>query len=665
MQRRWLPTLCLIFFVFLSALYAQNTMDTVAVYTLKNSLILDSPTPVQLLSGKQLERLGDLSVADATRFLSGVQLKDYGGIGGLKTINVRSMGANHTSVYLDGLAIDNAQNGQVDLSKFSLDNIAEISLYNGDRPILLQPAKAYASASAMYLQSASPHFIDGQKNILKLGLKAGSFGLMNPSLLWQRRVNEQVSATLSTAYTYADGRYRFRIYDTNYDTLARRENADIRAVRTEAIVNGRLKHGNWNTHAYFYESKRGLPDAIVANKYKPVEAGSGQRQNDRNVFLQSSLKKKYNNYRVAINMKYANDYTYYTDPNIVKLEGPLENNYYQQEAYLSLANEYTFANKWSIALSGDWQWNKLDANLDNFVYPTRYTTLIAAAGRYQSNRLNLQSSLLTTLIQDQTRFSKGAGHKAEVTPAVSASWQPFSYPDFHLRAFYKNIFRMPTFNDLYYTAIGNTLLNPEYTHQFDIGLTFAKTFNEKLSYLSIQADTYYNLVNNKIVATPAANQFKWIMYNLDRVEIKGLDLVLKGGAAVFNAVKVDLGLNYTYQQAINMTATSNGGYNKGEQIPYIPLHSGSFIAQVDYRKFLLNYSFIYTGERYSQAANLPENYLQPWYTHDLAVGRDLLIKKANIRMMAEVNNVLNQAYEVIKSFPMPGRSYRVSIIVNY
>jgi len=665
MQRRWLPILCFVFLSYLPTLYAQNTMDTVAIYTFKNSVILRSPTPVQLLSAKQLERLGNLSVADATRFLSGVQLKDYGGIGGLKTVNVRSMGTNHTSVYLDGLAIGNAQNGQVDLGKFSLDNIAEISLYNGDRPVLLQPAKAYASASAMYLQSALPHFVDGQKNALKIGLKAGSFGLINPSLLWQRQLNKHVSATLSSAYTYADGRYRFRIYDSNYDTLARRENADIRAIRTEAIFNGQLKNGDWNTHAYLYESKRGLPDAVVANKYKPVEAGFGQRQNDRNVFLQSSLKKKYNNYRIAINMKYANDYTYYTDPNIVKLEGPLENNYYQQEAYLSLANEYALTSKWSVALSGDWQWNKLNADLDNFVYPTRYTTLIAAAGRYKSNRLTLQSSLLTTLVQDQTTFAKSAGNKAEITPAASVSWQPFSYPDFHLRAFYKNIFRMPTFNDLYYTAIGNTLLDPEYTHQFDVGLTFAQTFNETLSYFSVQTDAYYNLVNNKIVATPAANQFKWIMYNLDRVEIKGLDVVLKGGAEVLNAVKLDLGLNYTYEQAINMTAASNGGYNRGEQIPYIPLHSGSFIAQADYRNFLLNYSFIYTGERYSQAANLPENYLQPWYTHDLSFGKDFLIKKGHVRVMAEVNNVLNQAYEVIKSFPMPGRSYRLSIIVNY
>ena len=44
-------------------------------------------SPVQILSGKELEKLNVYSVADALRYFSGVQIKDYGGIGGLKTVN--------------------------------------------------------------------------------------------------------------------------------------------------------------------------------------------------------------------------------------------------------------------------------------------------------------------------------------------------------------------------------------------------------------------------------------------------------------------------------------------------------------------------------------------------------------------------------------------------
>ena len=89
--------------------------------------------PVQTLSGARLEGLSTQSVADAARYFSGVQIKDYGGVGGMKTIDVRSMGTNHLGVFYDGIEIGNAQNGTVDLGKFSMDNIEELALYNGLR----------------------------------------------------------------------------------------------------------------------------------------------------------------------------------------------------------------------------------------------------------------------------------------------------------------------------------------------------------------------------------------------------------------------------------------------------------------------------------------------------------------------------------------------------
>ena len=69
----------------------------------------------QTLGGADLQALSTTSVADALKYFSGVQIKDYGGLGGLKTINVRSMGAQHVGIYIDGIRITNAQNGTVDL----------------------------------------------------------------------------------------------------------------------------------------------------------------------------------------------------------------------------------------------------------------------------------------------------------------------------------------------------------------------------------------------------------------------------------------------------------------------------------------------------------------------------------------------------------------------
>ena len=101
-------------------LYAQQntTVDTLRMYQIGEVVITSSKTmtkdliPVQMLKGKELEKLTVHSVADAIRYFSGVQIKDFGGIGGLKTVNIRSMGTNHVGVFYDGIELGNAQNGQ-------------------------------------------------------------------------------------------------------------------------------------------------------------------------------------------------------------------------------------------------------------------------------------------------------------------------------------------------------------------------------------------------------------------------------------------------------------------------------------------------------------------------------------------------------------------------
>lgn len=112
--------------------------------------------PVQTLSGEELHRLNSNSVADALRYFSGVQVKDYGGVGGIKTVNIRSMGTNHTGVVYDGVELGNAQNGQIDLGQFSLDNIESLSLYNGQKSEILQPARDFGSAGTIYMRTRTP-----------------------------------------------------------------------------------------------------------------------------------------------------------------------------------------------------------------------------------------------------------------------------------------------------------------------------------------------------------------------------------------------------------------------------------------------------------------------------------------------------------------------------
>lgn len=639
---------------------AQNRLDSLqrldeVVVTAK--ALSKEVIPVQQLAGAQLQRLGAHSVADAIRYFSGVQIKDYGGVGGLKTVNIRSMGTNHVGVFYDGIELGNAQNGTVDLGRFSLDNMEAVTLYNGQKSALLQPAKDFASAGSIYLQSRTPRFAAGERQHVKSTFKTGSFGVVNPSIVWDRRLNERISSSVSAEYMYTTGRYKFtyRVEDS-YDTTAVRRNGDVTAVRLEGGLFGSIKGGYWRAKTYLYRSERGYPGAVVKNKFSHED-----RQWDTNVFAQGSFRKEFSpRYSLLINAKYAYDYLHYlADPRRDEALMYVNNRYYQHETYVSVANQYALLPVWDVSFSADYQFNLLDADLTDFVYPRRHTQLLAVATALRFPSVKMHASLLGTLVQDHVRSeAQGADNRAEWTPTVVVSYRPFSALDLNLRAFYKRIFRMPTLNDLYYTFIGNVELEPEYTNQYNLGLTYAKEWGDRwLRRLEVQADVYYNEVENKIVAMPTSNFFRWTMVNLGKVEIRGIDLALQTawqwGKNWYLAGRV----NYTYQKAEDFTDPTDAYY--GGQIPYIPWHSGSAVLNLNWREWEMNYSFIYTGERYSSRANIPVNYVLPWYTSDFSVSRTQHWGKGDVKLTLEVNNLFNQQYEVVICYPMPGINFKV------
>ena len=612
----------------------------------------------QRLHDANLKNLNSLTIADAVRYFSGVQLKDYGGIGGLKTINVRNLGTQHTAVYYDGLAIGNAQNGQIDLGKYSLQNMQEIALYNGQNPDLLQPAKAHTSASSLYLVSETPKFSVGKKHHTTVQLKGGSFGLVNPALNSSYKLGKNIYTKVSSEYLHANGRYKFRYTNGVYDTTATRNNTDITSFRLETGIYQNVDDKiNWTLNAYYYQSNRGLPGAIIANRFD-----YNQRLWDRNSFIQGSYKNKVDNrYSFAIKGKFAKDYTRYLDPEHVSLDGFLDNRYHQKEFFLSLANEFLVMSNWKIGLSTDYQYNSLDANLYRFVYPVRKTLLTAITSAFELDNIHIQGSLLGTFVNEKVKTFQAASNKKALSPTLMLNWKPFKTETFRVRSFYKNIFRLPTFNDMYYTFIGNANLKPEYTNQYNVGFSFSKTIqNNFLKHLSFQGDMYYNTVKDKIIAMPSANLFRWTMMNLGKVEIKGLELSLQTQHLLTSNLTLATKTNFTYQKAIDVTPT---GTTYRQQIPYAPLNSGSFIGTLASDTYGMNYSFIYTGERYSQKANILANYVEPWYTHDIAFWRAFTVAKQQVKLHAVVNNLLNQYYDVILNFPMPGRHYRLTLTI--
>lgn len=223
-----------------------------------------------------------------------------------------------------------------------------------------------------------------------------------------------------------------------------------------------------------------------------------------------------------------------------------KNTYKQKEFYFSCANLYNIFEHWEVSLAYDFQWNTLDATFymptesdGTFPFPTRYTHMAALATAFEWGRLKMQASVLGYFVHEKVERFEARPDKAVATPAFFGSFKVLKNHDLSVRAFYKRMFRMPTFNDLYYTDMGNAFLKPEYAEQFNVGLKYTRNFEKSpfMRMLDVSVDAYYNKITDKIIAYPKGQQFRWTMLNLGEVEIKGVDAVLN---ALFTLGKLEV-----------------------------------------------------------------------------------------------------------------------------
>lgn len=624
---------------------AQDTLRTLREAVVSAAKWQHEMIPAQRLEGERLRRMAAMGVADAVRQFSGVQIKDYGGIGGLKTVNVRGMGSQHVGVFYDGVELTNAQNGQIDLGRFSLDEMEAVAVFNGQRVRLLQSARDFGAASSLYLESRTPTFGAGEVRHLRATLKAGSFSTFNPSVAYDRRLSPRLSASVNAEWMRTTGRYDFR-YRTagGYDTTATRRNGDVKGLRTEAALFGTTNKGSWRAKGYLYTSERGLPGAVVRNRFSHED-----RQWDTNVFLQSSFRHRFSErHSLLLQAKWAYDYLHYlSDPAAGDVSAMYtDNTYRRQEAYASAASQWDVSERVALSAAADYAFDHVHANLYHFAFPTRHSVYAALAGRFRWGALEGQASLLYAYTHEAVRHGAGADDRRRLSPALTLTYPVGRESGLTLRAFYKDVFRLPTLNELYYTFVGSATLKPETARQFDLGATWERGAFE------VKADVYYNRVKNKIVAVPTSNMFRWTMLNLGEVSIFGAEVQAAARHRI-GQVALEGRATYTFERAIDCTDPGDAFYH--DQIPYIPRHSGSLMASATWRRWALHYSFLYTGERYEQRANLPENFAPAWYTSDVALSCSL----ARWQFTAQVNNLFNQAYDVVKGYPMPGTNFRL------
>ncbi len=324
----------------------QQKADTARTYSIPEVTVAEAyhtrevraMAPTQVFSKEELKSLNVLQVSDAVKHFAGVTVKDYGGIGGLKTVSLRSLGAEHTAVGYDGITISDCQTGQIDIGRFSLDNVDRLSLSNGQSDNIFQPARFFASAGILNIQTLTPQFKDNRRTNLSASFKTGSWGLVNPSLLLEQQLSRKWVLSANGEWMSADGHYPFTLHygeDNDLTSREKRKNTEVKTSvpKRDCSATSRIRNnGGSRPITISRPADCPMPRLTITTTLHSI---SGIRM--------SSCKantKEFSQWVFQTSAKWNWSYQRYLDPDYKGSEGKTENSYYQQEYYLSASALY-------------------------------------------------------------------------------------------------------------------------------------------------------------------------------------------------------------------------------------------------------------------------------------------------------------------------------------
>lgn len=622
----------------------QDTLLQVTVTERSRSdplrLSTTTTTPVQTITGKAMTQLGITDVSGALKMMSGLEVKDYGGMGGMKSISIRHLGAQHTAVLYDGVPVSNCQAGQIDVSRFATDEYTKVSLTIGMTQNMLVPA------------SVEPY--SGQIDIVNTEVRNSASVSWSNWNTWDLKSSLRIGQLSGkVSYRHTDGNYPFTLTNVNQKTREVRSNDRYDAVTVQV---GHRKAwdagGDIRTQLYYHHSNQGLPGGIIL-----YNTDSHQKMKDHNLLIQNRGEWLLNDRLTLVTIaKYNLSTTWYDDGNRTANNSPdgygRVYRYEQHEGYLSAALQYRVR---CLALSvvDDVAVNTLWSDIKQNPNPVRWSNNLAVRGRFtiplwnrdSQDRIELLTSCVLTTTTDLHTDTPSRNY---VLPNVSLGIPLWN--GLRLRASWRKALRMPSFNDLYYYQIGNHSLRPELSQQWNVGVSYDDDYDRRLRF-SAAIDVYHYDVTDKIIAFPTP--FAWKMVNMGDEKINGLNASLSAFYQITRHVGLAMSGSYNYQNV---------------NLPYSPQNTGAFAATLQSRWIDIGYRLQISGERYSKLDHSWRYRLNAFTEHSLTLSKELGINKQSdryIKFNFSIINLTNQQYEIIQYYPMPGCHCRIGISVHF
>jgi vitamin B12 transporter len=623
-----------------SSLYAQSVdssdykTDEIKVFS--NKIItnkFNAPIKLQLINEKEIRNKNGESLADVLQLAGNIFIKSYGGNYSLNTISMNGLGAEQTLVLLNGFKLNSYENSQIDLNTVGKDNIERIEVLNN-------------GLSSVYGSEAIGGVVNiiTKKNLvkdlnIKLNGQVGSYEQRKIYTGVSKRWNDfNIDLNYSEETSLND--YEYYYNDGIRRQLKERANSDYDlsnySIDIDYFNNRNLK---LNLFSNYTNQLRNIPG---------IESGSApslSTQLDRNwtsILSFENILSENSSFKSQINFQ--NNLSDYTDNLII--------NSFYKNIVLSNSSQINFVKKNFEIIPGyeisyaTLKSNEAENNI-NRIQPALFTV----SEINLSNGLKIYPSLRYDYISDIK--------KSVISGKFGVNLRPSKEYKFNLKASAGNNFAAPTFNELYWKDLGNKNLKPESSMNIDAGaICNFNLYSENTIEL-----TYTHIdITNKIVWSPNQGGI-WTPKNIG----KSTSNVILLDADFTKEYKKDFTMKFDFTYSFTKSTKKSKDYESDpsydKQIFYIPEQLAKCNLSINYKKSGVNLFYTFTGKRFTNFENT--NYLPAVDLFEGNIYQNFTLNKINAQVKIEINNMLNENYQVIAGYPMPLRNYKFVLSIEY
>lgn len=627
-------TLCLL--MGLSGFGQKSTIDSMLY--LKEVIISSNRlekfsvgTKIQVIDSTALNqnKSGNLSILLENE--SSLFVKSYG-LGSLATSSFRGGNASHTAVLWNGFNLNSPMNGQLDLSLVPNSFINNVNIQ-------------YGGTSALWGSGAVGGTIHLNNDVkFNNGITVSAGSSLGSFLNYGQNAEIEISKSKWVS--------SFKLFNVSAKN-------DFEYYNTQLPGSPKVKQSNAELKQYGLLAE----NYFRINSKQKVNLRFWYQHNDRNIppiMLQTVNRsnQKDESYRITSEWQRAGEKVTY----LARVAYFDENLIYSDYGY-----NYESVNR-SQALIAEGE-SKIRLHKNHFLNTGINNTFVQAVSEgypykpqqnrfalFTSYRFNSTNNKFLTVVSARQEITENT--LVPFTSSIGCEWMLLKW--LSAKGNVSKVYRVPTFNDLYWIPGGNINLLPESGYSEEAGLLIKlASANTKINF-SFEPTVFNRNMDNWIVWLPG--QGYWSPQNIMKVWSRGMetrnDLTVQ-----INKVKLKLGLLTNYVLSTSQEQITENDASIGKQLIYVPMYSGQGKISFEYKGFLLSLNQKYTGYRYTSTDN--SEYLNPYWLTNIYASCKISFKKYSLNVFAQANNLLNEQYQVILNRAMPPRNYQVGISIKF